>query len=114
MRALREAVVVVDLEGRALQVNAAAQYLFGLDLVEWAGRPWLEASRVSSFVRPGAETSGDAFVTLALGGQVVEELDVVVTIGSRSLSLVATANPLRDHEGHLFGTMIVFRGVTSE
>lgn len=110
---VNEGVFIIAPDGTLLFANARGQRLLGLsvhaslearahqlDLVDLQGRP----------------IPTDAFPsTLALRGQTVSEMDFLLrTPAGERRRIRASAHPLRDPDGKIFGAMVTWRDVTEE
>ncbi|HMK35933.1 MAG TPA: ATP-binding protein [Desulfomonilaceae bacterium] len=99
---MMEAVVVVDEEKRVLQINDAAEELFGIDRERVKGRSVQESIRNTDFHR---------FVSRILGGEEWLEGDIVF-MGEPEKFLQAHGSILRDEQSKGIGALVVLNDVT--
>lgn len=99
---MMEAVIVVDTHKRVLQINEAAEDLFGIDRERVKGRSVQEAIRNTDFHR---------FITRTLAGEESLEGDIVF-IGDPEKFLQAHGAILRDEQSRGIGAVVVLNDVT--
>jgi two-component system phosphate regulon sensor histidine kinase PhoR len=97
-----EAVIVVDTHKRVLQINEAAEDLFGINKERVKGRSVQEAIRNTDFHR---------FITGTLAGEEPLEGDIVF-IGDPEKFLQAHGAILRDEQSRGIGAVVVLNDVT--
>ncbi|MBI2922140.1 MAG: PAS domain-containing protein [Planctomycetes bacterium] len=100
-------ILVVDLDGRILQINRNAAAMLDIPSVDVAGQPWepLASGEVQTEVRAILEE------TLQVGFA-MERL-VNARLGGNDLPLAVGSSLLRDEQSQAFGVILVFRDMTA-
>jgi eukaryotic-like serine/threonine-protein kinase len=110
LNALGEAVMVTDARGAALQWNAEAGRLLGMDDAApgSSATAWLERSDIFATDGTTPMARGDRPVARALAGERVDGEEMVVGVRR----VVVSARPLRRSASDVLGAVAVFREVT--
>ena len=107
-------IVVYDLHGQVLRVNAAAETMLGYTLKEWSG--FLEGSVATSYAKTpdGEPWKRDETPTArALRGETVRgEIMALSTRDGNTLSIAAGAAPVVTKEGTALGAVFAFSDIT--
>jgi sigma-B regulation protein RsbU (phosphoserine phosphatase) len=115
LQCIEEGVVLVDLEGRFLFVNEAAQEIVGKGPVESSPTDW--SSIYGSFLPDKVTPYPPEQLPLAraMRGEHVHEEEVFIRNPERPEGIWISVNssPLKDSRGELCGGVIVFRDVTA-
>uniref|UniRef100_UPI004055DB48 response regulator n=1 Tax=Candidatus Electronema sp. TaxID=2698783 RepID=UPI004055DB48 len=114
LHSIGDGVIATDVAGRVVYCNQVAERLTGWSSAEAAGRPSAEVFRLV-----GEE---DGLLCPDVAGQVLTQsappgLDkrtALIRKDGRRLSVADSCAPIRDREGRIIGTVIVFRDVTGE
>ncbi|HWR16024.1 MAG TPA: ATP-binding protein [Terriglobales bacterium] len=110
-----ESVVIVDIKGKIVDANATAsrlsalsrEQLLGMNVGEFARRLDGEAAdRLVKFRKP--------IISRALAGEAVqgERREVRHPVSGEPISLLVSANPIRNEQGELQGALLIARDVT--
>lgn len=114
LNAIGEGVIVTDVAGRITRMNPVAERLTGWSFEEAAGRSLAEVFHIVNERTRQPETTP---LSTDLAGDTVSDLEGFTALIGRNgveRSIHDTATPLRDAEGHIIGTVVVFRDVTLE
>jgi len=107
---VEDAVIAVDLQGRATYLNRAAEQQYGIRVADVVGRPLREAVYTAAWASPEAERV--AALALHREGRWRGELEHVRRDGRR-ISVDVSSNLLRDADGHVQGYLSVIRDVSA-
>jgi len=100
LESMSEGVIVIDVQGRIVDINPAAQQMLGLGKAELIGQKAEE-------VLPSAELVARLHKEQA-------KVDISIGEGDARRWLEASVSPLADERGHLLGQLIVLRDITKE
>ncbi len=109
LRSIGDGVITTDTDGRVVLLNRAAEKLTGWTQEEAAGRPLAEVFvvREAPYVREAVNMSG-AVVT----GGGPDHQAVLIGRDTREWAVATGITPIRDANGQVQGTAVVFRDVT--
>lgn len=116
LECVAEGVIAADLQGRFILFNPSAERILGLGLLDVPIAEWTSA--YGCFLEDGATPypADQLPLARALRGESVSSC--LVHIRNKrtpdGIWIDANARPLRDHEGRMYGGVIVFRDVTDE
>jgi PAS domain S-box-containing protein len=110
LMALDEGLIVMDLEGRLLETNAAASHILGVDLDAAGGRgAWWE---VFAARRPGSAGALDVGRHVIDSGHEVRGVEVEIDRLTGTALLSVNYQPLRGRAGTVAGLVLSFRDVS--
>ncbi len=109
LRSIDDGVIATDIDGRVVLINRAAEQLTGWSQEKAVGRPLAEVFvvREAPFVAEGANGSGER-----PGRGSPDREGILIRRDKRECAIATGIMPMRDVEGQLQGTAIVFRDVT--
>jgi len=114
LHSIGDGVIATDVTGRISYLNKVAEQLTGWTAAEAAGKPSAEVFRIIH-EETGAACPDPVRRVLELGAAVtLEDQTALIRRDSRRLSIADSCAPIRDREGRIIGTVIVFRDVTGE
>lgn len=102
LSSMQEGLLAVDVNGRILTLNGAAEQMFGIRLSEARGRPLLEVIRNIDLRR---------FIAGCIHGEKPSEGEIVLP-GPEERFLHVHGTILRDAKGSLMGTLVVLNDIT--
>ena len=108
-----DGVVVTDVHGKIVVVNAAAQNVLGERTEQLLGTQ-SRSLKDGDGRAPWAPPSSTLPVPRVLSGEVVLGESLTVSGGGRDLVFSASAGPVRNEEGEIDGAVIVLRDMTAE
>ncbi len=114
LQSIGDAVITTDAAGAIDYLNPVAEHLTGWPIDEARGQAVDQVLRV---VGDAASTGGDSLVLRCLReGRVILGNDQMALIDrtGREVAIQNSAAPIRDGEGRLLGTVVVFRDVSRE
>ncbi|WP_417912319.1 response regulator [Candidatus Electronema sp. TJ] len=107
LHSIGDGVIATDVVGNVVYCNQVAERLTGWNSIEAAGRPSAEVFRLTT-------EEGDGQHCPSPAGQGLDKCSVLIRKDGRRLSVADSCAPIRDREGRIIGTVIVFRDVTGE
>ncbi|WP_447963061.1 PAS domain S-box protein [Nitrospira sp. Ecomares 2.1] len=114
LQSVAEGIITTDREGRISFLNPLAEQITEWTTHEALHRPFQEIFRLT-----GDSKKNDAEPSLQFSSRtlVLSELDApqqLLTKCGRQRKITVREGPIRDHSGHLVGTVIVFRDITDQ
>uniref|UniRef100_UPI004057700D hybrid sensor histidine kinase/response regulator n=1 Tax=Candidatus Electronema sp. TaxID=2698783 RepID=UPI004057700D len=114
LHSIGDGVIATDVAGRVSYLNKVAEQLTGWTAAEAAGKSSAEVFKIVH-EETGAACADPVRRVLELGELVLLEAQTaLIRRDSRPLSVADSCAPVRDREGRIIGTVIVFRDVTVE
>ncbi|MGX9726696.1 MAG: hybrid sensor histidine kinase/response regulator [Candidatus Electronema sp. VV] len=114
LHSIGDGVIATDVAGRVSYLNKVAEQLTGWTAAEAAGQSSAEVFKIVH-EETGAACADPVRRVLELGELVLlESQTALIRRDGRRLSVADSRNPIRDREGRIIGTVIVFRDVTGE
>jgi PAS domain S-box-containing protein len=114
LHSIGDGVIATDVEGKISYLNQIAEQLTGWSVAAAAGRPSAEVFKIIH-EKTGETCANPVCQVLELGVLVMlENNTALVRKDGSSLSIADSCAPIRDREGKIIGTVIVFRDVTNE
>jgi PAS domain S-box-containing protein len=109
-----DAVIATDADGRVFRMNKVAETLCGLSAANAAGKDLSDVFRLKDAVS-GTSRESPAVTVLTTG----EKLDLksetlLVSLAGEERLISDSAAPIRNSEGDIVGTVIVFRDITEQ
>ena len=114
LRAIGDAVVTTDGTGRVTYLNPVAEDLTGWSNAQAGGHPVSEVLHLVSELDGSVLTNPVERVLAAGKSGVMEENALLVARDGRQFSVADSAAPLRDRDGKLIGSVVVFQDVTQQ
>ncbi len=114
LQSVAEGIVTTDREGRITFLNPLAEQITEWTNREVLHRPLQEIFRLSS---DGPKNEGGASLQFSSRSFVLAEPDAphfLLTKHGLQRTITMREGPIRDHSGHLMGTVIVFRDITDQ
>jgi sigma-B regulation protein RsbU (phosphoserine phosphatase) len=113
---LNEGVIVADKEGRFLICNEAAQSILAIGVDEHSPKSWRE---IHGYYMPDGVTPyapEELPATRALAGETVPETEIYIRNAQypAGIWIHAKASPLKDKNGDICGSVVVFHDVTKK
>lgn len=114
LHSIGDGVIATDVAGRVSYLNKVAEQLTGWPAAEAVGQPSAEIFKIVH-EESGTACADPALRALRLGEPVLLEGETaLIRRDSRRLSVADSCAPVRDGEGRIIGTVLVFRDVTAE
>jgi PAS domain S-box-containing protein len=110
LHSIGDGVIATDVNSRVVYCNQVAERLTGWSSAEAAGRPSAEVFRLTS--EEDSQSASPEEQSAAPPGP--DKRAVLIRKDGRRLSVADSCAPIRDREGRIIGTVIVFRDVTGE
>jgi PAS domain S-box-containing protein len=114
LHSIGDGVIATDISGRVSYFNEVAEQLTGWTLAEAAGCPSVEVFKIVN-EKTGAACADPVRKVLDQGRLVsLDSHTALIRKDGSRLSIADSCAPIRDREGRIVGTVIVFRDVTNE
>jgi diguanylate cyclase (GGDEF)-like protein/PAS domain S-box-containing protein len=114
LMSIGEAVITTDEAGVIMQMNKTAEQLTGFTFIEARGK---EIGGIFDIVSSGSDDDGENPVSRLLNQSTVERMEGGSTLLSKDgvlREVSYTVSTLRDKDGHIEGTVIIFRDITQD
>jgi diguanylate cyclase (GGDEF)-like protein/PAS domain S-box-containing protein len=114
LQSIADAVITTDVAGAVRYFNPVAQSLTGLGLEDAVGQPFREVFPLLQ--ESSRERAPDPVGPVVSGQGLPQRLQQLVLLGrdGREIAVDGSAAPIRDGEGRMIGTVLVFHDMTRE
>lgn len=113
LQSVAEGLITTDREGRISFFNPLAEAITGWTHAEAIHRPLQEIFRIGTERASNQQVHALPFPAPTLPHGQPEELpSMLLTKTGSQRTITMRETPIRDHQGHLWGTVIVFRDIT--
>ncbi len=115
LESMGDGIVVADEEGRFLLFNPAAERILGIGQLDVSLERWAEFYGVYNLDTGELVPSEMMPLTRAIRGEDSNQIELMIRNAARPDGLIisVTGRPLRDHEGHVCGGVVVLRDITN-
>lgn len=114
LQSVGEGIITTDREGRISFVNPLAEDITGWNQTEALNRPLQEVFRLSSDPSIHQHSSATPYHAPTLALTQPEAPLVLLAKSGTQRTITMRETPIRNHQGHLWGTVIVFRDITDQ